>query len=174
MTSNPAETSAEPARAEPIAIVAGHGDFASGMISAVDQITGRGELLLALTNREFGASELEGALRAAAGSAPVRVIFTDLPAGSCALAARRLLRERPDLVLVTGANLATIIDFVCAGAHAGREAVLASVERGRSALVAVAPSPPAPPADALPAPTPPTAPAAPAVSHAAPEAHGAH
>jgi len=31
------------------AIVAGHGDFASGLISAVEQITGRGGMLIPVT-----------------------------------------------------------------------------------------------------------------------------
>ena len=45
------------------AVVAGHGAFADGVISAVHQITGRGELFVGVSNRDLGASELEQALR---------------------------------------------------------------------------------------------------------------
>ncbi|MDF1503342.1 hypothetical protein [Roseisolibacter sp. H3M3-2] len=119
-----------------IAVVAGHGDFAAGIVSAIDQITGRGELLLPMSNRGLGAADIEAMLRDALAAAPVRVIFTDLPAGSCTIAARRVLRERPDLRLVMGANLPAVIDFVLAGEAAGddAQAVAHAVERGRLAL----------------------------------------
>lgn len=144
----------------PIAIVAGHGDFAAGLISAVAQISGRGERLLAVSNREFGAGELEEVLRAASEAHPIRVLFTDLPGGSCTMAARRLLRARPDLALVTGANLATVLDYVLGAEEAGSGTVAAgvehavehAVEKGRLALAAVfPPTAPAAPATGAPA-----------------------
>jgi PTS system N-acetylgalactosamine-specific IIA component len=133
---------------EAVAIVAGHGDFAAGIVSAVAQITGRGALMVPITNRGLGAADLEALLRDAASSARVRVIFTDLPAGSCTIAARRLLRERADLRLVTGANLPAVLDYVLGadGGHAAapeeadREAaqrLTHAVERGRGALMQV-------------------------------------
>ena len=139
---------------EAVAIVAGHGDFAAGIVSAVAQITGRGGLMVAITNRGLGAGDIEALLRDAASSARVRVIFTDLPAGSCTIAARRLLRDRPDLRLVTGANLPAVLDDVLgadgadpAAPEAETEAaqrLLHAVERGRGALMQVgAPTPPA-------------------------------
>ncbi|GLC26531.1 PTS sugar transporter subunit IIA [Roseisolibacter agri] len=136
-----------------LAVVAGHGDFAAGLISAVAQITGRGDLLLPVTNRGLGPAEIDAALREAVQHASVRVIFTDLPAGSCTIASRRLLRERPDLRLVTGANLPAVLDFVMASdpapsdaaveapaaTEAQAQALARAVERGRGALVVVAP-----------------------------------
>ena len=47
----------------PVAIVAAHGDFAAGFVSAVEQITGRGDLFLPMTNAGLGAAEIEQALR---------------------------------------------------------------------------------------------------------------
>ena len=136
-----------PAGGEAVAIVAGHGDFAAGVVSAVAQITGRGALLVPVTNRGLGAGDIEALLRDAASAARVRVIFTDLPAGSCTIAARRLLRDRPDLRLVTGANLPTVLDYVlgadCADASDpdaesdAAQRLLHAVERGRGALVQV-------------------------------------
>ena len=34
------------------ALVAGHGDFAAGLVSAVSQITGRGDAFVTLSNRD--------------------------------------------------------------------------------------------------------------------------
>ena len=115
------------------ALVAGHGDFASGMVSAVGQITGRADLFTVLSNKDRSAAEVLAALRELAGDG-VRVIFTDLPAGSCAMAARRLQRERPGLVVVTGTNLATLLDFVFAGDPFAGEAARHAAEKGRLSL----------------------------------------
>jgi mannose/fructose-specific phosphotransferase system component IIA len=70
----------------PRALVAGHGDFATGVVSAVDQITGRGGVLIPLTNRGLGADEIVRTLRDAVIAASAQVIFTDLPAGSWTIA----------------------------------------------------------------------------------------
>ena len=127
----------------PRAVLAGHGDFAAGMASAVAQISGREGVFVLLTNRERSAEEIERELRAALDAGDLHVIFTDLPGGSCTFAARRLQRERPDLVLVTGANLATLLDFVFAptdaGAEAASHAASHAAEKGRAALAVVAP-----------------------------------
>lgn len=118
----------------PRAVVAGHGDFAVGIVSAVDQITGRGAVLLALTNRGLGGDEIVRVLREAVIDAGAQVIFTDLPAGSWTIAARRVQRERPEVVVVTGANLPALLDFVfqtdCASTVAARH----SADKGRGAL----------------------------------------
>ncbi|MGH7710897.1 MAG: PTS sugar transporter subunit IIA, partial [Gemmatimonadaceae bacterium] len=94
------------------AVVAGHADFATGIISAVAQIAGRPEVFIPLSNRDLSAKDVERSLRELVSAPNVTTIFTDLPAGSCTMAARKLLRERPDLVLVTGANLASLLEFV--------------------------------------------------------------
>jgi PTS system N-acetylgalactosamine-specific IIA component len=116
------------------AIVAGHGDFAAGMISALVQITGRDDAFVGLSNRDLSAQDVERAMRDVA-SREVEVIFTDLPAGSCTMAARRLQRERPELTVVTGVNLATLLDFVFHDSVAASEAAAHAAEKGRAALV---------------------------------------
>jgi mannose/fructose-specific phosphotransferase system component IIA len=117
--------------AAPRAVLAGHGDFATGLASAVAQITGVSDAFALITNRDLSGDEILAALRDAVDARGVRVIFTDLPAGSCTFAARRLVRERPDVTLVTGVNLPTLLDFVFAS---DASAVGDAVEKGRSAL----------------------------------------
>ena len=117
----------------PRAVLAGHGDFAAGLASAVAQITGVTDVFTLLTNRDMSGEDILAALRAAVDEHGVRVVFTDLPAGSCTLAARRLLRERPDVTLVMGVNLPALLDFVFAGESA---AVTDVVDKGRAALTA--------------------------------------
>jgi N-acetylgalactosamine PTS system EIIA component len=110
------------------ALVAGHGGFAEGLISAVSQIAGLGDLLVPVSNTGLSPQGMDERLRAALAESGARVIFTDLPAGSCTMAARRIARGDPGLVVVTGAALPTVLAWAC-----GAEAADA-VERGREAL----------------------------------------
>ena len=119
----------------PRALVAGHGEFAMGIVSAVEQITGRGRVLVALTNRGLGADEIVRTRRDAVASAGAHVIFTDLPAGSWTIAARRVQRDRPDVVVVTGANLPALLDFVFQTHCTNDEAARHSADKGRGAMV---------------------------------------
>ena len=117
------------------ALVAGHGDFASGIVSAVGQITGRGDVFVTLSNRDMSAVDVERAMREQVDARAIEVIFTDLPAGSCTMAARRLQRERPAVILVTGTNLATLLDFVFHTDVPASEAAQHAADKGRSSLV---------------------------------------
>lgn len=114
-------------------VIVGHGDFGAGLVSAVQQICGRADVFAAVSNRDYPAEELEQVLRehVAAGA---EIVFTDLPGGSAAMATRRVMRDNPELVLVTGTNLAALLEFAlgepCGAATAGRTAV----EKGRSAI----------------------------------------
>lgn len=110
------------------AIVAGHGTFAEGIRSAVEQISGRGDCFVAVSNAGLGPGDIEAALRDAMTRTGAKLIFTDLPAGSCTMAARRLQREDPTITVVTGAALPTILSYACGGdvakaAAQGREAL---------------------------------------------------
>lgn len=118
------------------AIVACHGDLAAGLVSAVQQITGRGDALVALSNAGLGAADVQARLLELVQETGAHVVFTDLPAGSCTMAARRLQRDVPGLTVVVGVNLVTLLDFTFAE---GTDAVAAghAAERGRAALQVV-------------------------------------
>ena len=120
------------------AIVVGHGDVAAGLVSAVDQITGRGSALNPLSIQGLCLGDIEGLLRSRMTETGVRVIFTDLQAGSCTMAARRLLRGMDDAVLVAGVNLPMLLDFVFAADHTAPEAAKRAAERGRAAITTYA------------------------------------
>jgi PTS system N-acetylgalactosamine-specific IIA component len=117
------------------AVVAGHGDYATGIISAVEQITGRGEQLVPVSGGGRSAAEIEEAIRSTMLERGLQVIFTDLQAGSCSMAARRLMRGIDGAVLVCGANLPTLLDFVLAEGMTPQEAAGRALERGRGAMM---------------------------------------
>ncbi len=97
------------------AIVLGHASVAAGLVSAVERITGITDRFIALSNDGLGTNEIEQMLRERMEATGARVVFTDLPAGSCNFAACRLLRVRPDIIVVTGANLPALLHFATSG-----------------------------------------------------------
>lgn len=115
-------------------IVCGHGNFADGLISAVDQITGKGSILLGISNRDFGGQELESHMRGELKRTGAEALFTDLPAGSATMAARRILRDTPGVVLVTGTNLGLLLDFVFHAHEGVATAARQAAERGRACI----------------------------------------
>ena len=119
------------------AIIAGHGDFATGLISAVEAITGRGGQFFPISGRGHSAASLEELLRSAIERTRVRVVFTDLHAGSWTMAARRVLRDRQDVLFVAGANLPMLLDFAMSAEPEPREAARHAFERGRAAISSV-------------------------------------
>ena len=114
-------------------VIVGHGDFAAGLMSAVQQICGLADVFAAVSNRDYPAQELERVLRehVARGA---EIVFTDLPAGSAATAARRVMRDNPGLVLVTGANLAALLEFALGERCGPADAARTAVEKGRSSI----------------------------------------
>ena len=119
------------------AILAGHGDFAAGMVSAVQQITGRGSVFRVISARDLSAADLEVTIRKAIDETGARVVFTDLQAGSCTMAARRVLRDRQDILFVAGANLPMLLDFALSPEPLAVDAARHAIERGKAAISTV-------------------------------------
>jgi mannose/fructose-specific phosphotransferase system component IIA len=93
-------------------ILVSHGSMAAGMVDAVRRITGvADDVLQAVSNDERSPEELRDAILDRVEDGPA-VVFTDLVAGSCTLAARLSCRDRPRVVLITGVNLPMLLDFV--------------------------------------------------------------
>ena len=121
----------------PRAIVIGHGDFAAGIASAVAQITGRGDCLVAMSNRGLSGDAIEAALASTAEETGARVIFTDLPGGSATIAARRVIRTRSSLTLVAGVSLAVLLDFVMNDDADPLSAARHAADRGKTAITVI-------------------------------------
>ena len=121
----------------PKAIVVGHGQFSAGLVSAVGQICGLADKLVVLSNVGQTPEDIEATLRQQLARTGARVIFTDLPGGSATIAARRIARDNPDIVLVSGVNLATLLDFVFSSAGTPEEAARAAAERGKASLIVI-------------------------------------
>lgn len=95
-----------------VGLVVSHASLAEGLVQSVRQIAGvEGDALRAVSNEGCGPEALQAAVSGALGTGP-GIVFTDMPSGSCAFAARRLTLDRPDTAVVCGVNLPMLLDFV--------------------------------------------------------------
>lgn len=116
-------------------VVVAHGPMATAMVEAVRRIAGdRADVLHALSNEGKSPADLKRELDAAMGEGPV-VVFVDIQAGSCCMAALSSCRDRARRVVVTGVNLPMLLDFVFLPNLPIDEVVERLVEKGRSAIV---------------------------------------
>ncbi len=118
----------------PRAVVAGHADFAAALVAAVHRITGLGDAFRAVSNEGLGAADVESAIRAALADHGATVVFTDLPAGSCTIAARKIMRADPSVSVVTGASVGLLLDFAM-GPDISTDSLHRAVARGREAMM---------------------------------------
>ncbi len=116
------------------ALVAGHADFAAGLVSAVEVITGRGSVLVPIQVKGLCGDDIQQLLYETMKESGVRVIFTDLQAGSCTMAARKVLRALGEGTLVAGANLPMLLDFALSANPDIAAAAEQAAERGRVAV----------------------------------------
>ena len=92
-------------------IVVGHGKLAAALIGAAEQISGPNSGLTAISNTDCDRGQLEDRIMAAVEPGPA-LVFIDMPSGSCHFAAMRRIQTMPDVRVVTGVNLAMLLEFV--------------------------------------------------------------
>ena len=92
-------------------VVVSHVELAHALVSAVRAISGIDDALHAVSNEGCDPAALAARIDAAIGPGPA-VVFVDLPGGSCLTSTVRFARGRPDVAVVTGVNLAMLLDFV--------------------------------------------------------------
>ncbi len=92
-------------------VVVAHAGVAAALIEAVEQIAGADSGLIAVSNAACDRGGLEERVLAAVGEGPA-VVFVDMPSGSCSFAVMRRLGTMSDVAVVTGVNLAMLIEFV--------------------------------------------------------------
>ena len=116
-------------------IVVAHGAMAQGMVDAVRRIAGdAADALEAISNEGKSPAQLKEDVETVAGGDPV-IVFVDLQAGSCGMAALSACRDGGSCrVVVCGVNLPMLLAFVFATDLPLDEAVVRVIERGRGAI----------------------------------------
>lgn len=94
-----------------VGIVVGHGNVAGALVEAAESISGVRGALVSVSNSDCDRDTLSARVSDAVHGRAA-VVFVDMAAGSCLLAVLRNLREMPDVEVVTGVNLAMLLDFL--------------------------------------------------------------
>jgi len=110
-----------------------HGDLATALVAAVESVSGVRDALVPISNEGCDKGLLQRRVAAALPPGP-GILFVDMPAGSCLLAARRELAGREDVRVITGVNLAMLVEFVFRRDLPLDEAVRRIVESGSRAV----------------------------------------
>jgi mannose/fructose-specific phosphotransferase system component IIA len=92
-------------------VVVCHGALAGALVQAAEQISGLNGALVPVSNTGCDRDTLEDRVRAAVDGRPA-VVFVDLASGSCLVAVLKRLRGEQLVKVVTGVNLAMLVDFV--------------------------------------------------------------
>ena len=92
-------------------VVVCHGRLAGALVEAAEQISGVTGALVAVSNTGCDRGALEERVAEAVGPGPA-VVFVDLASGSCLFAVLNRLRAMDGVKVVTGVNLAMLVDFV--------------------------------------------------------------
>ena len=92
-------------------VVVCHGRLAVALVDAAEQISGVTGALTAVSNTGCDRGALEERVAEAVGNGPA-LVFVDLASGSCLFAVLNRLRATATAKVVTGVNLAMLVDFV--------------------------------------------------------------
>ena len=114
-------------------MIVSHAAVAQALLTAVAAITGVNDALVPVSNDGCDSGALTERLTRAIDARPA-VLFVDLPGGSCLTSSVRLARGRTDVAVVTGVNLAMLLDFVFHRDLAPADAARRAAEAGSRAI----------------------------------------
>lgn len=114
-------------------VVVCHGALAGALVHAAEQISGVAGALVAVSNTGCDRSALEERVLAAVEGRPA-VVFVDLASGSCLFAVLKRLRTEQLVKVVTGVNLAMLVDFVFHRSLSPAEAATRAAAAGEKSI----------------------------------------
>lgn len=114
-------------------VVVCHGTLAVALVQAAEQISGLRGGLVPVSNTGCDRDTLEHRVLAAVDGQPT-VVFVDLASGSCLFAVLKRLRSEQSVKVVTGVNLAMLVDFVFHRSLSPAEAATRAVAAGEKSI----------------------------------------
>ena len=114
-------------------VIVSHAAVAEALLAAVAAITGVSDALVAVSNDGCDSGALAERLARAIDDKPA-VLFVDLPGGSCLTSAVRLAKGKTDVAVITGVNLAMLLDFVFHRDLSPAEAARRAADAGTRAI----------------------------------------
>ncbi len=116
-------------------VIVSHAAVAQALVAAVTAITGIEGALAPVSNEGCDAEALAERLAQAVGpGGGPAVLFVDLPGGSCLTSSARYAKQHAGVAVVTGVNLAMLLDFVFHRDIPPAEAARRAVDAGGKAI----------------------------------------
>ena len=115
-------------------IVVCHGDLAFSLVRSAEEISGVLGALVPISNTGCDRDQLEERIVSAVGDQPA-LLFVDMPSGSCLFAAARRLARLTGTKMVTGVNLAMLLDFIFHRELTPEQAAARAFEVGAKAIM---------------------------------------
>jgi mannose/fructose-specific phosphotransferase system component IIA len=119
-----------------VGIVLAHAEVANAFVAAVLSIAGDQHGLVAVSNTGCDRAALTARLDGAIAGRPC-VVFADMPGGSCAFSAASYAREHRNIAVVTGVNLAMLLDFAFHRDLTPAAAAARASQTGKGAITAI-------------------------------------
>jgi mannose/fructose-specific phosphotransferase system component IIA len=107
--------------------------MSGALVQAAEQISGVESALIAVSNTGCDRDTLEQRVLAAVAGQPA-VVFVDLASGSCLFAVLKRLRDQESVRVVTGVNLAMLVDFVFHRSLSPAEAASRAAATGQASI----------------------------------------
>ena len=114
-------------------VVVCHGKLAGALIETVESISGVKGALVPVSNADCDRGSLEQRISEAVDGRPT-VGFVDLASGSCLFAVLNRLRAAQGVKVVTGVNLAMLVDFVFHRSLSPEDAAARAAAAGEQAI----------------------------------------
>lgn len=93
-------------------IIIGHGNFGQALLNTVEKILGKQEMVDVFSNENLSCDSLTEILKKSITSDnQEKIIFVDLPGGSCTISCLNLLKENKNLKILCGINLPMLLEF---------------------------------------------------------------
>lgn len=118
-------------------VIVTHAGLAAAMQEAVTRVAGEAGTLVSVSNDGCSAEEIRGRIAAALDGRPDdgTIVFVDLAGGSCAIASLLALGDRDRVRILSGVNLAMLVDFALRRGDLSLDAMVERLlQRGRASI----------------------------------------
>ncbi len=93
-------------------IIVGHGDFARALLKTAERILGKQESVEVFSNEKSSCEMLAETLKhSISDEKQEKILFVDLPGGSCAISCLNLVKVYKNVKILCGVNLPMLIEF---------------------------------------------------------------
>jgi len=118
-------------------IIIGHGNLAQALLEAAERIVGKQEAVEAMSNIGLSCDALIAKIAETVSRTPgEKVVFLDLPGGSCTISCMNVLKNHRELNVICGVNLPILIEFfILREKYPARELIPILIKKGKDNIL---------------------------------------